>query len=362
MKRFLGLTVIALAASFFSACSSGGGDDPGDPIVPPRGPFVSEWKTDNSGESGPNQISLPLVDTGVYNCVVDWGDDTTSEITSYDDSDKTHTYATAGTYTVTISGSIEGFSFDKQTTGPGGAYEGDSLKLLGISEWGIVKLGNAGGYFFRCANLQITATDTPDLSGTTNCTYMFAYCSSIETIPGLGGWDMGNVTDMSYMFCWASAFNGDVGPWDVSNVTTMRGMFNTASAFNQNLNSWDVSNVTEMRFLFGYAVHFNGRVDTWNVSNVTNMQGMFYYAQRFNGDLRSWNVSRVENMSNAFSDSGLSTENYSAFLSGISNRPSLQNNVTLGAGTIQYAATASAARSKLITDYGWTITDGGQQP
>jgi len=95
---------------------------------------------------------------------------------------------------------------------------------------------------------------------------------------------------------------------------------------------------------------------------VTNMQGMFNYAQRFNGDLHSWNVSSVADMRNAFTGSGLSAENYSAFLLGISNLPSLQSNVTLDADTIQYAVAASAAHSKLITDYGGTINDGGQQP
>lgn len=289
MKRFLGLIGIALSASMFFACSSGGGgDDDIDPIVPlPRGAFVTEWKTDNLGESGSDQISLPLVDDGTYDFVVDWGDDTTSEITSYDDTDRTHTYATAGTYTVTITGSIEGFSFLKQYNEPSGAYSGDSLKLIGISSWGILKPGNSGGCFMRCRNMLITATDTPDLSETTSCLYMFAYCTSIETIPNLAAWDVSTVTDMNYMFCEASKFNGDVGAWNVSNVTTMRGMFSTASVFNQNLNTWNVSKVTDMRALFSYAVRFNGNISSWDVSEVTTMQMMFTYAQRFDGNLGS---------------------------------------------------------------------------
>ena len=36
---------------------------------------------------------------------------------------------------------------------------------------------------------------------------------------------MRNVTDMSYMFSGAAAFNGDLSGWDVRNVTDMERMF-----------------------------------------------------------------------------------------------------------------------------------------
>ena len=59
-----------------------------------------------------------------------------------------------------------------------------------------------------------------------------------------------NVTNMSYMFNGAGAFNSDISSWDVSNVTNMNNMFRNAEAFNQDLSSWDVSNVTNMRSMF----------------------------------------------------------------------------------------------------------------
>ena len=69
----------------------------------------------------------------------------------------------------------------------------------------------------------------------------------------IGGWDVSNVTDMSYMF-YHSKFNQNISNWNVSNVTTMKYMFGRASNFNQNLNSWSVSNVTEcFRFNVGSA-------------------------------------------------------------------------------------------------------------
>ena len=57
-------------------------------------PFISTWKTDNtsSGSSTATQVKLPLISTGSYNFVVEWGDSTTSTITAYNQAAVTHTY------------------------------------------------------------------------------------------------------------------------------------------------------------------------------------------------------------------------------------------------------------------------------
>jgi len=68
----------------------------------------------------------------------------------------------------------------------------------------------------------------------------------------ISGWDVSNVTNMSYMFVatsfddstWMqSTFNQDISGWDVSNVTDMTSMFFGATSFNQDISGWDVSNV-----------------------------------------------------------------------------------------------------------------------
>jgi len=43
---------------------------------------------------------------------VDWGDTSSSTITSYDDADRTHSYSGAGTYTVVLNGTCEWFAFN----------------------------------------------------------------------------------------------------------------------------------------------------------------------------------------------------------------------------------------------------------
>jgi hypothetical protein len=56
-------------------------------------------------------FTLPIADYGglVPNFVVDWGDSTESTVTSSTDADRIHTYASSGTYTITISGLMPSF-------------------------------------------------------------------------------------------------------------------------------------------------------------------------------------------------------------------------------------------------------------
>ena len=386
------------------------------------GVFVSQWQTDIVGASGDNQIQLPLTDNGLYDFTVDWGDGTSSHITEWNSPEKIHSYISAGTYTVSISGILNGFSFGfaPEMKEDSYVFHGDSPKLINISQWGPVRLGDYGYHFYHCSNLEITADDIPDLTGTTNMAYMFALCLAITDIPNIGQWDVSQVTNMRYMFffaryanpeigqwnvsnvemmdCmfrYASAFNQDIGDWDVSGVTTMAGMFEYAGIFNQDIGDWDVSNVINMgssKFgssyvaggMFQNAVEFNqdisrwdvSRVENmammfrsteafdqdisdWDVSNVTDMTCMFYYALSFNQDISDWNISRVKNMADFLYGVTMSTENYDAILTNWALLPALQSGVLFSGGFSQYSSAVSASRQKLIDDYNWTITDGG---
>lgn len=158
--------------------------------------FISRWKTDNPGTSASNQITLPLESSGTYDMEVAWGDGTFSTITAYDDPEVTHTYAVAGTYEVSIRGTCEGWRFN--FTAP--SYTGDARKFIELSQWGILKLGNSNAYFKGCYNLDVTATDIPDLTGTTDLTSMFEGCFPTTTIANIGSWDISEVTTAAYMF------------------------------------------------------------------------------------------------------------------------------------------------------------------
>lgn len=69
--------------------------------------FMTTWKTDNSGVSGANQITIFTSRNYSYTYTIDWGDGTIEKRVT---GDKTHTYATPGIYTVSISGSFPYFT------------------------------------------------------------------------------------------------------------------------------------------------------------------------------------------------------------------------------------------------------------
>jgi surface protein len=269
--------------------------------------FVSTWRTTNtsSGSTPSNQIQLPLISAGTYSFVVDWGDGgPTDTITTWNQSETTHTYLTPGDYIVRITGTIEGWVFDPLITPNGG----DNEKILNVLQWGPFSLG-AGNIsvagFAGCSNLELdTVNDILNLSGTTSLGRVFINCSSLTTINNVSSWDVSSITSMVNLFAFCSSFDDNLSSWDVSNVNIMSGMFRGCSVFNNGgtagIDTWDVSSVTNMNLMFSQATIFNQPIGSWNVSGVTNMAGMFQVASNFNQPIGSWDVSSVTTMSSMF--------------------------------------------------------------
>ncbi len=259
-------------------------------ITPPNPdtPFITIWRTDNTGDSGTTQVKLPLVSTGIYNFVVEWGDGTQDTITAWNATAATHTYSAAGTYTVKMTGDFSKFIFN---------FSGDRQKILDISAWGNNSWTSMAGAFNGCSNLTMSASDNPDLTLVTDMSYMFKDASVFNH--NVSGWDTSHVTNMAFMFSYASIFNQDISAWNTSNVTDMSGMFSSATAFNQDIGLWDTSNVTNMDNMFNN-MGFNQDISAWNTSNVTNMTSMFALATAFNQNIGSWSTSNVTNMNSMF--------------------------------------------------------------
>jgi surface protein len=149
--------------------------------IPPA--FVSTWDTNNINTVGDptNQIILPLMTSGSYAFVVDWGDGSTSVVTNTNMStNATHVYGVSGIYTLTITGRILGWLM----------LSSESKKITEISQWGTLKAGALG--FFNCENLLISASDALDLEA--NLGQMFQGCSSLGSLD-VRGWDVSSGTN-----------------------------------------------------------------------------------------------------------------------------------------------------------------------
>ena len=91
-------------------------------------------------------FTTPLVDYGglTPSLTISWGDSTSSPlITSSTSVDRIHTFVTAGTYTITISGFMPGFRVDNNA--------GIRTLVTELVQWGIVGLRTVN--FYGCTNL-----------------------------------------------------------------------------------------------------------------------------------------------------------------------------------------------------------------
>ncbi|MCH5720375.1 BspA family leucine-rich repeat surface protein [Niabella hibiscisoli] len=250
--------------------------------------------------------------------------------------------------------------------------------LRDISQWGTVPWSTMQAAFAGAPNLNISATDVPDLTNVTNMAEMFSASSSVNGPANIGSWNTANVTNMSFMFSGATAFNQPLNNWNVSNVMNMQNMFYVAASFNQPLNNWSVSNVTNMQNMFYGASSFNQPLNNWNTGNVTDMSYMFHQAFAFNQPIGNWDVRKVTTFSNmlvnaiafnqnlgnwrlnpnstglSFLTTAVDCQNYSLTLKGwAENNPTVTNR-TIGGDGRTYGPAAVAYRNQLISQ-GWTI-------
>jgi surface protein len=208
--------------------------------------FTTQWTTTGILET----ITLPYSNGGTYSGTIDWGDGNTSA-NSY--ANRTHTYATAGTYTVIIDGAVTEWNF---------GYTFGSTYITSVLHWGQLQLGqNLGGYFSDCPNLDLSSvSDVLDLTGMTDLTYMFGFCTSLTSINRIGEWDTSGVTVMSGMFQGCDQINFNIGTWNVASVTDFSDFmadatptFSTAN-LDAIYNGWSASGVVNDRFItFGTA-------------------------------------------------------------------------------------------------------------
>ena len=173
--------------------------------------FITTWRTNNPGISGPTSISIPTHPGYTYDYDVDWNNDGTYEFLS-ETGDITHDFEKPGVYTIRIRGEFPAIYFNNT---------GDKSKIIGIEQWGNIEWVTMTNAFYGANNLRINAEDAPDLS---------------------------RVSSLINMFRNATSFNSDLSLWDISNISAMQGMLtNTGlsiSNYDKTLIGWASLGIT----------------------------------------------------------------------------------------------------------------------
>ncbi len=260
-----------------------------------RKAFLTRW---NANKEGGKYVLLPVWQGALDDdYAITWGDGTIDFVVGNDPGILSHDYPADGPdeYVIAIEGKISGWK-----TGGYGWYTFDDF--LEVMAWGdLTYSGNGAVTAFKdCANLEITAIDTLDLTNATYINEMFRNCTSITSIPSINAWDVANVRSMDGVFQGATNFNSDLDLWDVREVKSMGSMFQGASQFNGAIGSWVVSNVEDMSEMFQGASTFNQDIGNWNMGNIEFIKAMFHDAENFNRDLDSWALSNIKDFSNMF--------------------------------------------------------------
>lgn len=296
-------------------------------------PFVTVWKVPASGS-----ITIPVSTTGT-NINITVKDGITS--TSYNNvtSNITINGLTPGNMdTIEIIQAVPGgfphFDFAELTP-----QEKANLKF--VLQWGDNQWKSMSNAFSDATELNVIATDVPDLSQVKNCSGMFYNNKKLTGFNGsvncMLGWDMSGVQTTQSMFYQASIFNNPaVVDWDMGSDTTLATMFMEAKKFNQDISGWNTSNVVNMNQVFRFADAFDQNICQWDIRNVRTMIDMFETVKF---------------------DRGMSCENMGKTFYGWATWTSLKNNVTLGINnrTIPSNVWNDFVQDVFVSTYGWTL-------
>ncbi|TAE13926.1 MAG: BspA family leucine-rich repeat surface protein [Bacteroidetes bacterium] len=300
--------------------------------------FITTWQTTSNGES----ITIPTTGTG-YSYNVNWGDATTSTGLT---GNATHVYATAGTYTVQITGTFPRIYFNN-TTNP--------TKIRTIQQWGNQVWTSMQNAFFGCSNLTYSATDQPNLSNAGTMDSMFSGCSNFNG--NIGNWNTGNIITMYGVFEGATTFNQNIGNWNTSNVFRMDNMFYQATSFNQNIGNWNTSAVEHFGAfgvggiklggidnMFYQATSFNQDISRWNISRVVSLLYTFYGATSFNQNIGNWNTSEITNTISTFENANSFNQNI-----GVWNMGAVMNMKNMFLGSASFSQNISSWNTSAVT-------------
>lgn len=155
--------------------------------------------------------------------------------------EQTLTFSSPGEKVIDIFGGLGRVAFDTV---------GDDKKLIEIQSWGDIAWQSMADAFDGCSNLNVTATDTPDLSNCSRMKSIFRNCSSLVGNATFQQWGVSNVNSFAFAFFNSSDFNIDLSDWDISSATSLFRMFG-GSGLNQDMSGLSLpSSLNTMEYIF----------------------------------------------------------------------------------------------------------------
>ena len=210
-----------------------------------------------------------------------------------------------------------------------------------VTEFGTMPLGRNGSQFREYGGTFSSACGVPVIKPGTSGVALFykAFKTSLGestddpnsygVIPGLGDWDMSNVTTFEGIFREARLGTVDLSSWTFPLVQTFTSAFILCdSRFNPiGVSTWDMSEVTTLNACFqaspkdgGRSVLDNIDVTGWDVSKVQNMDNVFRNQYDFNQDIGGWNTMSAIRMDGMFrQDASWDLENVPKFNQNLSS-------------------------------------------
>ncbi len=282
----------------------------------PFKPMIIVVDTTKAG-SASNTFVLPIIKDTTETVKIYWGDGTNSTGVN---GNNTHVYAASGIYTVKIESRLFGGIYFNNL--------GDKAKITKIANYGQGVSRLNIGSFYGCSSLLSIAIGNIVSNGA-DATNQYRGCTALTTVPLF---NLSSVTDASAMFAYCPVTT--VPLFNLSNCTRTWSMFYECTALTT--------------------------VPLFDLSKVTNAYAMFYGCASLT-TVPLLNLSSVTDARYMFSGVTLTTQSYSDFLVNLATL-SLKSGVSFHGGNSKYNPAAAIARAYLISNFGWTITDGGAAP
>ena len=331
----------------------------GDIIEPER---TNEFRTFTFNVNAGEELELPLSKIGIYNCIVDWGDDSTEEyIQAYPDNvpPLSHTYQNTGAMSIKITGTFNGINarnnkklisitgdpirirgadtfmgcskltiLDKPMSDPQIPIVSmyamfdtcSSLTSLDLSNLDTSRVESMYSMFYSCTGLESLDLSNFDTSKVESMKYMFYRCTDLTTLNGLSNFDTSRVESMYSMFYSCTGLESlDLSNFDTSRVESMKDMFYWCKGLTtlNGLSNFDTSRVESMKFMFSTCTGLESLdLSNFDTSKVESMEHMFSGCRGLKSltGLSNFDTSKVESMDSMFSGcSGLESLNLSNF-------------------------------------------------